>query len=109
MAEAPTNSIRAFLLKAKPAAMLLALKDTSSSWYPSRLAQVSGASYVYITIWLDKLEKGGWVRFERKGRMKMVLLTEKGSSVASALEDLSRKMETKPPAAPPSPVSSAAQ
>lgn len=98
MAEHQAGSLRAFLLKAKPAAILLALKDTAVFWYPSKLAQVSGASYVYVTQWLDQLESGGWVKFERKGRQKHVTLTEKGLAAAFALEELSRKLEQKPKA-----------
>jgi len=98
------SSLKQFLLKGKPAAVLLALKDSGSSWYPSKLAQVSGASYVYVTTWLTKLEAAGWVKFERKGRQKAVTLTEKGMAVAQALEELVRKIEPKSPAqqaAPP--------
>ncbi len=89
------KQLRNFLLKEKPVAVILALKDTNASWYPSKLAQVSGASYVYVTTWLTQLEKGGWVKFERKGRQKIVSLTEKGQAVAQALDELARKMEPK--------------
>ncbi len=98
---AAASSLRQFLLKGKPASVLLALKDTSSTWYPSKLAQVSGASYVYITTWLSSLEKDGWVKFERRGRMKAVGLTEKGLAAAQAFEEFVRKMEPKIQAAPP--------
>ena len=86
-------SMRQFLLKKKPAAMMLCLKDTAQSWYPSKLAQACGASYVYVTHWLDKLEKGGWVKMERKGRLKSVAATEAGLSVASSLDEMVRKID----------------
>lgn len=89
------GGLKQFLLKQKPAAVLLALKDSTVSWYPSKLAQSSGASYVYVTNWLSKLEAGGWVRFERRGRLKTVVLTDKGMAVAQALDELSRKIEPK--------------
>lgn len=100
--EPAAPSLKQFLLKGKPAAVLLALKDTSISYYPSKLAQISGASYVYVTTWLTKLEAAGWVKFERKGRQKAVVLTEKGMAAAQALEELVRKIEPKPsvPSAP---------
>jgi DNA-binding MarR family transcriptional regulator len=77
--------------------VLLALKDASVQWYPSKLAQASGASYVYVTQWLTKLEVGGWVKFERKGRQKIVVLTEKGAAIAQALDELSRKIDPAKP------------
>lgn len=87
-------SIRRFLLKGKPVAILLCLKDTNQSWYPSKLAKSSGASYVYVTSWLTKLEKAGWVKLERKGRLKSVVASEAGLAVASALDELVHKIDT---------------
>ncbi|VVB57629.1 Uncharacterised protein [uncultured archaeon] len=86
-------SLRQFLLKKKPTTLLLCLKDTGQMWYPSKLAQASGASYVYVTQWLDKLEKGGWVRMEKRGRLKAVVATEAGLSVASMLDEMVHKMD----------------
>ena len=86
-------SMRQFLLKKKPAALLLCLKDGSQSWYPSKLAHTCGASYVYVTHWLDRLEKGGWVKTEKKGRLKSVTITEAGLSVASALDEMVHKID----------------
>lgn len=97
------KGLKGFLLKPKPTSVLLALKDTSTAWYPSKLAQVSGASYVYVTTWLTALEIGGWVKFERKGRQKSVILTDKGMAVAQALDELMRRTEQKPPAPAQSP------
>lgn len=86
-------AIRKFLLKAKPVAVILALKDAGSVWYPSRLAQNAGASYVYVTNWLSRLEKSGWVKMEKKGRLQTVTLTEPGMTVANALDEMVKKIE----------------
>jgi len=87
-------SLRRFLLKEKPAAILLCLKDTQQSWYPSKLAKYSGASYVYVTQWLTKLEKAGWVKLEKKGRLKNVVASESGLAIASSLDELVHKLNT---------------
>ncbi|MDE1798071.1 MAG: hypothetical protein KGH63_01540 [Candidatus Micrarchaeota archaeon] len=95
-------AIRQFILKPKPTAIVLCLKDTGQTWYPSKLAQSSGASYVYVTHWLTKLEKAGWVRLEKKGRLKVVVATERGMAIASMLDELVKRIESSRPApAPP--------
>ena len=87
-------TLRRFLLKGKPVSILLCLKDTSQSWYPSKLAKSSGASYVYVTHWLTKLEKAGWVKLEKKGRLKSVVASDAGLAVASSLDELVHKIDT---------------
>lgn len=98
-------AIRQFILKPKPTAVILCLKDTTQTWYPSKLASASGASYVYVTHWLTTLEKAGWVRLEKKGRLKVVVPTEQGTTIALMLDELVKKIESsKPtPVAPASP------
>ena len=85
--------LRRFLLKPKPVAILLCLKDTHQIWYPSKLAKSSGASYVYVTHWLTRLEKAGWVKLEKKGRLKSVVASDAGLAAASALDELVRKID----------------
>ncbi|MFH1095811.1 MAG: hypothetical protein V1728_06350 [Candidatus Micrarchaeota archaeon] len=94
-------SMQQFILKKKPVAIVLSLKDTSQSWYPSKLAKVSSASYVYVVNSLARLQEAGWVRFEERGRLKLVFLTERGLQAAAALDELVRK--TGPSAAGASP------
>jgi len=104
-------SLRRFLLKEKPVSILLCLKDTSQSWYPSKLAKSSGASYVYVTHWLTRLEKAGWVKLEKKGRLKSVVASEAGLAAASSLDELVHKIDSlgakvAPPVAPAAEVES---
>lgn len=80
-----------FVLKKKPTALILALKDASQAWYPSKLAKASGASYVYVVNSLEGLQAAGWVRFEPRGRLKLVSLTERGMQAAAALDELVRR------------------
>ncbi|MFH1306744.1 MAG: hypothetical protein ABIH83_03785 [Candidatus Micrarchaeota archaeon] len=86
-------AMRQFILKRKPTDIILCLKNTEKKWYPSNIAKESGTSYVYVTNWLAKLEKAGWVKFEKKGRLKMVVLSEQGADIASLLDELVKKME----------------
>ena len=86
-------ALRQFILKPKPTAVILCLKDTQQVWYPSKLAQASGASYVYVTHWLNRLEKAGWVKLEKQGRLKVVVATEQGVAIASMLDELVKKMD----------------
>ncbi|MFH0927670.1 MAG: hypothetical protein V1822_03760 [Candidatus Micrarchaeota archaeon] len=89
-------AMRQFVLKRKPVAIILCLKDSDQRWYPSKIAKYSGASYVYVTNWLTKLETAGWVAFEKKGRLKAVSLTEHGKVIASLLDELVKKMDQNP-------------
>lgn len=87
--------LRQFLLKRKPSLIILCLKDNQKDWYPAKLASATGTSYVYVTNWLSKLEKEGWVKFEKKGKLKKIVLTEQGTIAAGALEELIKKSERK--------------
>ncbi len=88
-------TMKAFVLKQKPVAVIICLKDSEQKWYPSKLAKYSATSYVYVTKWLSKLQSAGWVQFEKKGRMKTVSLTEQGRSIAATLDDLVKKIDEK--------------
>lgn len=88
-------AMRQFLLKRKPVAIIICLKDSQQKWYPSKLAKYSGASYVYVTNWLTKLHTAGWVKFDKKGRLKTVSLTEQGKIIAGLLDELTKKMDEK--------------
>jgi ribosomal protein L12E/L44/L45/RPP1/RPP2 len=48
---------------------------------------------VYVTHWLNKLEKAGWVKLEKQGRLKTVVATENGVAIASMLDELVHKMD----------------
>jgi predicted transcriptional regulator len=85
-------SMKHFLFKKKPSMLLLCLKDTSQAWYPSKLARSCNTSYVYVTHWIEKLEKQGWIKVERKGKLKNIIATEAGAGVIASLDELMRKI-----------------
>ena len=88
------SALKQLLLKPKPCAILLLLKDAEQSWYPSKLARVSGSSYVHVINLLTNLRKFGIVASEKKGKQNIFHLTEKGAYLALTLDDLSKKCET---------------
>ena len=85
--------MKRLFLKLKPTAVLLLLKDSQQSWYPSRLARESGSSYVHTVNLLAQLRKFGVVTSEKKGKQNIYKLTEKGAYLASALDDFAKKSE----------------
>jgi len=88
------SSIKRLFLKVKPASILLLLKDAEQSWYPSKLARTSGASYVHVVNLLAELRKYGFVTAERKGKQNIYRLTERGAYFALTLDDLVKKCES---------------
>ena len=88
------SALKQLILKPKPCSILLLLKDAEQSWYPSKLARVSGASYVHVINLLTNLRKFGIVASEKKGKQNIFHLTEKGAYLALTLDDLAKKCET---------------
>jgi len=87
------SALKRLLLKPKPCSVLLLLKDAEQSWYPSKLARVSGSSYVHVINLLTNLRRFGIVASEKKGKQNIFHLTEKGAYLALTLDDLAKKCE----------------
>ena len=83
------------VLRVKPARLLVCLKNEEHEWHVSWLAKESGMTYVYATRILKDFERAGLVLFERKGKLKLVRLTDKGLKIANCLEDLVQKLSQK--------------
>ncbi len=83
---------RAFL-REKPARILTTLKDTETSWHLSKIARSTETTYVYVTKFASDLCRKGLVTIEHKGKMRVVKLTEKGTKIANALEELKKMLE----------------
>lgn len=82
-------------LRRKPSKLLICLKDTEREWTLDLLAKESQMTYVYLMKLLPKLKTAELITDEKKGRKKVLKLTEKGLEIASLLEQLERK-ETAP-------------
>jgi predicted transcriptional regulator len=85
--------VKKFFLKLKPSAVLLLLKDNSQIWYPSKLARLSGSSFVHVVNLLEKLQKEEIVIAEKKGKKTIYKLSEKGTIIAQALDEFVKKCD----------------
>jgi len=77
----------------KPAMMLIALKRVSRAKYGSILAKEVDCTYSHAVKILQTLEVLGLVAFEKKGRIKIVKLTKKGTEVAEHIEAIKKMVE----------------
>ena len=83
----PKNNFDIFFRR-KPALMLVALKKHSKVRYGSLLAKEVDCTYSHAVKILQTLEQLGLVVFEKKGRIKLLQLTKKGSEVADNIEKI---------------------
>ena len=74
----------------KPAMMLIALKKVSRAKYGSQLAKEVDCTYSHAVKILQTLEELGLVNFEKKGRIKIIKLTKKGTDVAEHIEAIKK-------------------
>ncbi len=74
----------------KPALMLIALKNISKAKYGSVLAKEIDCTYSHAVKILQILEKLGLVTFEKKGRIKLIKLTKKGTEIAENIENIKK-------------------
>ena len=70
--------------------MLVSLKRNSRMRYGSILAKEIDCTYSHAVKILQTLEDLELVVFEKKGRIKIILLTKKGKEVADAIEDIQK-------------------
>lgn len=80
------------LFKEKQTRIMLSMLDERREWYLSELAKNSGVTYIHTSRFIKRCETSGLVHTEKHGRMKRVLLTEKGKSVAQDLKLLMAKV-----------------
>ena len=76
----------------KPALMLVALKKISKARYGSLLAKEVDCTYSHAVKILQTLETLGLVLFEKKGRIKLIKLTEKGEEIADYVDSIRRAL-----------------
>lgn len=74
----------------KPIDLLLCLTDALREKYPSNLAKEAKCTYSHTVHLLQKMEKLDLVAFEKKGRLKLVQLTQKGDKIANLFKDVKR-------------------
>jgi len=72
----------------KPALMLVALKRLAKARYGSMLAKEIDCTYSHAVKILQNLEKLKLVLFEKKGRIKLIKLTDRGEKIANCIGDI---------------------
>ena len=78
-------------LREKPIELLLCLtRGNTKEKYPSMLAKDSKCTYSHTVHLLQRMEKVDLVKFEKKGRLKIVSLTRKGQDISDLLESLAK-------------------
>jgi len=68
--------------------MLVALKKIARARYGSILAKEVDCTYSHAVKILQSLERLNLVVFEKKGRIKLIKLTNKGQEVAENIENI---------------------
>ena len=78
-----------FFLHIKPAKMLVSLRKGPK--YATILSKEIDVTYSHTVKLLDLFNDFGLVEFEKKGRIKMVKLTDRGEEIAKLLDGLLTK------------------
>ncbi len=90
MAEEKLKDNFDIFFRRKPAMMLVALKRIARVRYGSILAKEVDCTYSHAVKILQSLERLGLVAFEKKGRIKLIRLTKKGTEIAENIENIRR-------------------
>ena len=77
-------------MHAKPVKMLVSLKSDSIK-YATQVSKTVDCTYSHTVKVLDQFKKLGLVEFEKKGRIKIVKLTDSGLDIAHDFEGIRRK------------------
>jgi len=100
VAEREISILQDIFLREKPARILMGLKTAKESVYATILSKEADCTYSHTIKILNLFKKLGIVRFEKKGRIKRVMLTDDGWDIAHNLEAMIKKfthIETRPP------------
>ncbi len=85
-----SGKLEELFLHEKPGRLLLSIKSGNKRRYASVLAKEIDCTYSHCVRILKEMKKLGLIGFEKKGRIKLVGLTELGEDVALQIENLIR-------------------
>ena len=74
--------------RAKPANILVALRNDTRNRYGSVLAKEVDCTYSHAVKILQEMEKAKLVNFEKQGRIKSIELTDNGNRIAEHIEKI---------------------
>lgn len=86
----PENYFDNLFLHSKPVKMLVSLKSDSVR-YATQVAKTVDCTYSHTVKVLDNFRKLGLVKFDKKGRIKIIKLTPEGTEIAHDFEGIRRK------------------
>ena len=70
----------------KPTFMIINLLRKNNDMYASSLAKVVDCTYSHVVKVLQEMQQAGLVTFEKRGRLKVLVLTKKGIEVATLMD-----------------------
>ncbi len=76
----------ALFFKEKPTKVLLTIFESKHALYASSLAKKIRYTYTYINEVLHAMEQSGIIVFEKHGRLKLLVLTQKGKKIAEEVQ-----------------------
>lgn len=85
------NALENLFLREKPSKILIGLKTAKGSVYATILSKEADCTYSHTIKILESFKKMGMVKFEKKGRIKKVVLTDDGWDIAHHLEAMLKK------------------
>jgi len=80
------NSIFGVFFREKPAMMLIELKNNNGSIYASTLAKSVDCTYSHVVKILQEMERAKLIEFDKRGRLKIIRLTNRGQEIANSVE-----------------------
>ncbi|MFH1637735.1 MAG: winged helix DNA-binding protein [Candidatus Woesearchaeota archaeon] len=83
-----TKDIFEVFFRKKPALILISLRKHQKHKYGSVLAKEADCTYSHAVKILQDMEKSKLITFEKQGRIKTIVLTEKGEKVAEYIEKI---------------------
>ena len=93
--QAANHAIMELLLNEKPAKILTTLREPNKDNYGQAIAYKINSTYSHTLKLLKRLEKHGIVESDTDGRKKLYELTEEGTELAEAAEQLLAKTENR--------------
>ncbi|RLI98425.1 MAG: hypothetical protein DRO99_00720 [Candidatus Aenigmatarchaeota archaeon] len=83
--------LEGLFLRDKPAKILLGLHTSDDPVYVTILSKEANCTYSHTIKILDALKEMGIVDFEKKGRIKQVVLTEEGAEIAKHMDAMIKR------------------
>lgn len=87
------NEYSHLFLRDKPVQMLVLLKKGNGPKYATQVSKGVDCTYSHTIKVLDKFKELGFVEFEKRGRIKLIHLTENGEEMAHDFEGILKKFE----------------